>query len=93
MWEWQCDDGTWQPFEPEEQLKLENAMAMRQKTVPLVDSIHFMHTADLARMELVNMKNGSGKKMRRFANFVSGGKSSRRQGGILHSALYRQRVF
>ena len=65
QWEWQADDGTWQSFEPEEQRRLESAVEMGQKTVPFVDSIHFMHTADLTQMLLVNMKTGIGKKIKR----------------------------
>jgi len=72
QWEWQADDGTWQSFEPEEQRRLEAAVEMGQKTVPFVDSIHFMHTADLTQMTLVNMKTGIGKKIKRTPVLHSG---------------------
>lgn len=64
-WEWQADDGTWQPFEPAEQMRLENAVQMGQKTVTFVDSIHFMQTVDLTCMEMINMKSGQAKNIRR----------------------------
>ena len=79
-WEWQADDGTWQPFEPEEQMRLETAVEMGQKTVPFVDSIHFMHTADLTQMLLVNMKDGHGKRIRRTPEIPSVGPLSKIKG-------------
>ena len=72
-WEWQADDGSWQPFEPDEQRRLEIAVDMGQKTVPFMDSIHFMHTADLAQMLLVNMKTGNEKKIRRTPEILRAG--------------------
>ena len=78
-WEWQADDGTWQAFEPEEQIRLETAVEMGQKTVPFVDSIHFMHTADLTLMLLVNMKDGNGRKIRRIPVVHSVGQLSKRK--------------
>eukprot|EP00112_Aurelia_sp_Birch-Aquarium-sp1_P010736 Seg2286.2 transcript_id=Seg2286.2/GoldUCD/mRNA.D3Y31 product="WD repeat SAM and U-box domain-containing protein 1" protein_id=Seg2286.2/GoldUCD/D3Y31 len=64
-WEWLADDGTWQTFEPEEQTRLEQACETGQKTVPFMDSIHFMHTVDLVQKERVNMRTGVGKPIRR----------------------------
>ena len=52
-------------------MKLERAVEMGQKTVPLVDSIHFMHMVDLVQMQLVNMKTGVGKKIRRTPKLLS----------------------
>ncbi len=81
FWEWQADDGSWQVFEPEEQQRLEHAIETNQTTVPFVNSLHFMHTVDLVRMELVNMQTAIGKKIRRIPPAPQVLENKRERGG------------
>ena len=56
----------WYAFEDREQKIIEHAFQTRQKTIPMLDGLHFMQTIDLSQMQKVNMKTGRGRKIRRI---------------------------
>ena len=71
-------------------MRLEQACAYGQKTVPFMDSIHFMHTVDLVQMERVNMRTGVGKPIRRTPPMLFNERSIKKTRGMGMSVIFSE---